>query len=130
MLQANTHVFPGGVLDEADYSPDWLHLFKSSGCNEPFSSITSLKPRSLPLYDICPRNGPIAGEVAFRICVIREFFEEAGVLLARDRNKMASVAGVVPGTCSPALKELSQSEMREWREKVHNNAYEFITMCR
>lgn len=131
MAQANTHVFPGGVLDEADYSPGWLRLFtEPSGCSHPFSSITSLKPRSLPVYDTCPHNGPIAGEVAFRICAIREFFEEAGILLARDRDKMASVVDVVPGTCSPALKELSQAEMREWREKVHNNAHEFITMCR
>lgn len=118
-------------MDEADYSPSWLPLFAEPGGHvQPFSSITSLKPRSLSLYDTCPSNGPIAGEVAFRICAIREFFEEAGVLLARDRGKMASVVDVVPGTCRPALKELPQVEMKEWRSKVHNNAYEFITMCR
>lgn len=68
--------------------------------------------------------------MAFRICAIREFFEEAGILLARDRDKMVSVMDVVPGMCSPAVKVLPQAEMREWREKVHNNAQEFITMCR
>lgn len=130
-FQANTHVFPGGVLDEADYSPSWLHLFaEQSGCTQPFASITSLKPPSLPLYGACPQEGPIAGEVAFRICAIREFFEEAGILLARDRDKIAPIVDVVPGTCSPALKKLPQAEMRSWREKVHNNAHEFITMCR
>lgn len=115
------------MLDEADYSPGWLPLFGSS---KAFSSITSLKPRSLPLYDTCPHNGPIPGEVAFRICAIREFFEEAGILLARNRDSVVSVEDVVPGTCSPSLKDLSQVEMREWREKVHSNAHDFITMCR
>lgn len=118
-------------MDEADYSPSWLRLFSDPpGCTYPFSSIASLKPRSLPLYSTCPQDGPIAGEVAFRICAIREFFEEAGILLARDRDKMVSVMDVVPGTCSPAVKVLPQAEMRKWREKVHNNAQEFITMCR
>jgi nucleoside diphosphate-linked moiety X motif protein 19 len=118
-------------LDKADYSPGWLHLFNEpSGCGHPFSSITSLKPRSLRLYDACPQDGPLAGEVAFRICAIREFFEEAGILLARDRDKMAAIVDAVPGTCSPSLRELSQAEMTEWRERVHNDANEFIAMCR
>lgn len=131
LLQPNVHVFPGGVLDEADYSPNWFGLFSGpSGCEQPFSPITSIKRRSLPLYDSCPRDSPIAAEVAFRICAIREFFEEAGILLARDRDKMAAVVDVVPGTCSPALKELSQAEMKKWRNRVHDNAHEFITMCR
>ena len=123
-------MFPGGVLDEADYSPSWFPLF-TEPCSpdraHPFSPLTSLKPRTLPLYSSCPDNSPIAGEVAFRICAIRELFEEAGVLLARDKGEVATLGGVVPGTCSPAIKELPQAETKEWRHKVHNNAYEFIS---
>lgn len=133
--QASTHVFPGGVLDEADYATGWLRLFtEMSGCEQPFSSLTSLKPPNsslLPIYHSLPPGASLAGQVAFRICAIREFFEEAGVLLARDGGKeVESVVGVVPGTCSPAVKELPREEMEEWRVKVHNNAYEFINMCR
>ncbi len=134
-LQANTHVFPGGVLDEADYATGWLHLFTElSGSKRPFSSLTSLKqPGSslLPIYQSLPSVASLPGQVALRICAIREFFEEAGILLARDGGEeVGSVVGMVPGTFSPAVKELPREEMEEWRVKVHNNAYEFINMCR
>lgn len=126
-------MFPGGVLDEADYSPNWLHLFADTSNvtnpnNSPLSSI--LRHSSLPVYGSTPQDSPIVGEVAFRICAIREFFEEAGILLARDKGEVPSVVGMVPGTFSPAIKDLPQAEMKEWRDKVHNNAHEFITMCR
>ena len=126
--QANTHVFPGGVLDEADYSPRWLHLFTEQ--ESPFSIIASPKPNALPIYGSVPQDGLIVGEVAFRICAIREFFEEAGILLARDKSEVASKVGMVPGSFGPAIKELPQAKMKEWRTKVHNDAHEFISMCR
>lgn len=121
------------MLDEADYSPNWFPLFADSCVSHnghPFSSLTSLKPRSLAIYDSCPSRGPISGEVAFRICAIREFFEEAGILLARDKREVPAVVGVMPGTCGVAVRELPQAEMREWRSKVHSDAHQFITMCR
>ena len=68
--------------------------------------------------------------MAFRICAIREFFEEAGILIARDRGGVASVVDVIPGTCSPAVKVLPRVEMEEWRAKVHSDANQFIVMCR
>ena len=131
-MQPNTYVFPGGVIDEADHSRRWLDLFSSSSTH-PFSSILSLRqphqPR-LPLYSTVPESGPIVGEVAFRICAIREMFEETGVLLARDRESVSSSVGLFPGSFSPAVKVLSEGVREEWRKRVSSNAHEFVTMCR
>lgn len=68
-------------------------------------------------------------EVAFRICAIREFFEEAGVLLARDKEDVASILDMVPGTFGPEIKKLSPTQIETWRDRVHNDAYQFINMC-
>ena len=133
--QPNSYVFPGGVLDKADYSPTWVDIFsESSGPNrQPFAALLSkwnLGHLRLPLYTDIPKTSPIAGEVAFRICAIREVFEEAGVLLARDKEDVASKMDFLPGSFSPAVKVLPKGIWEEWRKRVHDNAEEFATMCR
>src|SRR5262245_4838717 len=84
MLQRNfesafvpgVHVFPGGTLDEEDESPG-LHAY----CDGPNDTAAS---RIL---------GVAKGGLAFWIAAIRELFEEAGVLLARDAGgELLSVA--------------------------------------
>src|SRR5262245_3864158 len=77
MLQRNfesafvpgVHVFPGGTLDEEDESPV-LHAY----CDGPDDKAASLV------------LGVAKGGLAFWIAAIRELFEEAGVLLARDTS--------------------------------------------
>ena len=137
LLQANAHVFPGGVLDDADFSPKWLDLFvaiESHTGRQPFTPILNMKdsnaPR-LPLYSTTPNDSDsLRGEIAFRICAIREMFEEAGLLLARDSSDVGTVLDLLPGSFRPAVKLLPNSVLEEWRERVHSNAEEFITMCR
>lgn len=137
LLQANTHVFPGGVLDEADFSPRWLKLFgELQHCTSKklFASILTLKDSSvpnLPLYSTVPSDvGSLQGEIAFRICAIREMFEEAGVLLARDNSDVDAVLDLIPGSFKPAVKLLPESVREQWRKRVHSDAEEFVTMCR
>lgn len=136
-MQANTHVFPGGVLDEADFSPKWLSVFGDLQCHtdkKPFASILDLKntsERRLPLYSAIPSDVDcLQGEIAFRICAIREMFEEAGVLLARDSGDVETVLDLLPGSFKPSVKLLPDSIREQWRKRVHNNAQEFVTMCR
>lgn len=74
-------------------------------------------------------DGPILGEVAVRICAVRELFEEAGLLLARGEEEVAEVSDWVPGTFPPAVKSLEAGELDHWRQRVHNNAEEFLTLC-
>lgn len=71
-------------------------------------------------------------EIAYRICAIRELFEETGILLARKKEEVVDfpVNGLSPGTVSPVVMSLSDATLSQWRERVHDNAYNFITMCR
>ena len=121
------HVFPGGVLDEADYSPKWLSVF--SHLEASFPTLTSNS--HLPLYSQVPSEStPISGEVALRICAIREMFEEAGVLLVRDKTDSQPLSGVLPGTFGPVVKELPDTVREHWRKRIHNNASDFLTLCK
>ena len=131
---ANNYVFPGGRIDKADSSPEWLQLFRrSSGSySDPFHPILALRDHAqatpLPLYGEVP-EGSTCGEIAFRICAVRELFEEAGVLLARDDRDVPGVMDCLPGTFPPAMKTLTESERRHWRDRVHNDAQEFLNLC-
>ena len=59
-LQANTHVFPGGILDESDCSTAWLDVFAAT--RDCFSSLCMKNP--LPIYsDIPPNAGAVLGAV-------------------------------------------------------------------
>ena len=66
----------------------------------------------------------LPAHVGFRICAIRETFEESGVLLVRslkDGNDAGS---------SSVRKVLSDDEVKSWRGKVHSNASMFMQLCR
>ncbi|PVV02202.1 hypothetical protein BB560_003350 [Smittium megazygosporum] len=57
---AGAHVFPGGKLDDIDKSSAWLHYTDPSGIKDPLLS--------------------------YKVCAIRETFEETGLLLAKNRG--------------------------------------------
>ena len=99
-----------------------------TGTKAPFSSLIS--SHKLPLYSNVPHETPIVGEVAFRICAIREMFEEAGVLLVRDKNDVPPLLDLLPGAFSPAVKILPEATRELWRTRVHNDAMEFLTLCK
>ena len=84
----------------------------------------------LPIYKSTPSDS-IPGEVSLRINAIREMFEESGILMLRDAGRMAEIQeGSTAGSVRPTLKVLEKELMKMWRERVHDNAYDFITMCR
>ena len=60
---------------------------------------------------------------------MRELFEEAGVLLARDESEVPAISEWVPGTFPPAVKALERDQLDHWRDRVHNNATEFLNLC-
>ena len=133
LAAANSYVFPGGRLDKADSSPQWLTLFRHLSSNDdPFRPLLAARHLSqaprLPIYSEVP-EGPIVGEVACRICVVRELFEEAGVLLARERGQVSEVLDCLPGTFPPAVRSLGRGELSYWRERVHNDAEQFFNLC-
>ena len=87
----NRYVFPGGVASDVDFSADWIQVFDLLG-----------KDHRQDIFDFVQRGGQgapmfsrlrdakfsqIPSEIAFRICAIRETFEESGVLIAHNVDK-------------------------------------------
>ena len=117
-LQPSTYVFPGGIIEKkADFSSDWMELFKHSFAKfgTDFTCLVNIQgPRPPVLKKSCT---DIPSEVAFRICAIRETFEESGILLLKS--------------FTDAQKSyLDFDEIQRWRKEVYTDATKFFTMCR
>lgn len=109
-------MFPGGVTDNSDHSFEWAKLFKSAGFDDAqwksVSNIAGPRPEMFDDY----RNSALDPDVAFRICALREAFEESGLLLVKA-SQGTRFAG------------FSHTESLAWRKKVHKNASTFLEMC-
>ncbi|XP_005400143.1 PREDICTED: nucleoside diphosphate-linked moiety X motif 19, mitochondrial [Chinchilla lanigera] len=129
------HVFPGGVLDRADLSADWLPIFAPH--HKPPRFGLGPAPAQTATFPVVPisRPGAADGEaaalpddVALRICAIREAFEEAGVLLLLPRG-----ARHVPESQGSAPEFACALEpppdVSAWRTRVRGDARHFLDLC-
>ncbi|XP_060896989.1 nucleoside diphosphate-linked moiety X motif 19 isoform X1 [Labrus mixtus] len=136
----NAYVFPGGMVDASDFSSEWLDIFKSFS-NSPNFGLRRVKqpPETRPpmfATDRLKLGSPIPGEVAFRICALRETFEESGVLLVVSKLEEKSLLKDIGGRCDSdkvlhnKVSELNSSDVTKWRALVNENPSNFIRMCR
>jgi nucleoside diphosphate-linked moiety X motif 19, mitochondrial len=124
------NVFPGGKYDEpVDGSRKWLEVF---GLNEDNSS-DSIKNRFFKLfgpntigknYLFAKDKQALSAEITYRLCAIRETFEETGLLFAKKKNKLSDCDGI--DTSNIHYLELNQQ--KKWLHRVKNNANEFINL--
>lgn len=118
-------VFPGGKYDaKIDGSPRWLEILKSNNhtCLIGPNSIGSLRKTSANTKS----NDAIPIELSYRLCAIRETFEETGILLASDRSKSPTPT---PALMSAYLKNTTYSDsIRRWRERVLDDSARFVDM--
>lgn len=136
----NAYVFPGGMVDSSDFSSEWLDIFKSfrSSPNFGLSSIRQPAETRPPMFatDRLKLGSPIPGEVAFRICALRETFEESGVLLVVSKLEEKRVLKSIEDRCASgpvlhdSVNQLCSSELTRWRALVNQNPSNFIRMCR
>ncbi|TTY38101.1 Nucleoside diphosphate-linked moiety X motif 19 [Bagarius yarrelli] len=142
----NAYVFPGGLADPSDFSSEWLEVFKAFIHLPKFGIATVKQPLETrpPIFatDRQQFGSSIPGDVAFRICAVRETFEESGVLLVVPSEKANTVNSNDHGdndnldNCvpQPGLIALSdrwgKSLISKWRSLVLENSSNFIRMCK
>lgn len=139
----NAYVFPGGIVELSDFSSEWLEVFKAFRHLPMFGLATVKQPLETrpPMFttDRQQLGSPIPGDVAFRICAVRETFEESGVLLvvpSEDRNTLSTDINGDNDSCvtqsaPTALPDRwDKSLITKWRSLVLENSSNFIRMCK
>ena len=128
----NLYVFPGGTADNADFSSEWLDIFRNvCDTNRLFEFVKTggegpyMFSRSRP-----EEFEHIPSELAFRICAIRETFEESGVLLVRDSKRAKSASSNESDETLGSVAKLDENVTMEWRKRVDKDPKEFIVMCK
>ena len=131
----NAYVFPGGVASDVDFSADWMPVFDWLG-----------KDQRQEVFDFVQRGGQgapmfsrlrdktfshIPSEIAFRICAIRETFEESGVLIVRRVKEGEDFQPSLWDKQSWASYYIDgdASVINEWRHRVIKDPKEFLHMC-
>lgn len=117
----SAYVFPGGKLSESDYDTEWLRVFRDAGAGDVTNTLLKASRNKLPpLFQEDITESDVSNDLAFRICAIRETFEESGVLIFKTpRTSFKN---------TPAHK-LPAEDLREWRDIVHKDASKFLDMC-
>jgi len=92
-----THVFPGGVVEEADFAPEVEALCQGLSFDQAHRIIKDVPPPERAL--------------GFFVAAIREAFEESGILLARGQS---------------SIDERQMMRLDGCREKVHANPWIFV----
>lgn len=136
----NAYVFPGGMVDPSDFSSQWLDLFKSFRSSLNFGlGFVKQPPETRPIFstDRKKLGSPFPGDVALRICAVRETFEESGVLLVVPKEEESILLNNSIENNRYSQSELTRitdlcdkSELAKWRMLVNENPCNFIRMCR
>lgn len=132
----NFHVYPGGKYDEAiDESLIWLDVFFHSRDLERIKSNPILL-RKIYFNDLINQNSignlirkqlkndlclPL--ELSYRLCAIRETFEETGLLLAVKKKQLDTQAKLYSAYFTENFKEL-----KNWHNIIKKDSSQFINM--
>ncbi|XP_029354444.1 acyl-coenzyme A diphosphatase NUDT19 [Echeneis naucrates] len=131
----NAYVFPGGMVDASDFSSEWLDVFQPVRESpnfglRPTKQAAETRP---PIFatDRLKLGSPVPGEVAFRICALRETFEESGVLLVVSKPELNRLLRDTKEQRDPGPAVCYEAGyLDKWRTLVNQNPSNFIRMCR
>ncbi|MEE6500532.1 hypothetical protein FKM82_003819 [Ascaphus truei] len=125
----NAFVFPGGLVDTSDFSNDWVKVFERFKHRPNFGlGLVKQHPSTRPpifATDRAEFGSLIPGEVAFRICAIRETFEESGVLLVVPED-----SNIEDNQNFLEMDDHDEGALDKWRLEVQKNPFQFIQMCK
>lgn len=133
---ASAYVFPGGRVEQADFSPRWWDLFAKFNLTRQdlavFSqSIKGPRPPIVVDSKIVQESASatskpedfLPADIGLRISALRETFEETGVLLLTR-----------PGDEADSYQPLSDRDnvnvdLSSWRDRVRKDAASFLDLC-
>ncbi|EDV22459.1 uncharacterized protein TRIADDRAFT_59075 [Trichoplax adhaerens] len=122
-------VFPGGRTDKVDFSPEWKDIYTQKVS---WQSILDSLPKSCdprpPIYTRVIKDVILPSDIGFRICAIRETFEESGLLLLRNNPDGAFINN--PAAQYASCITLTLSELQKWRKIIRQDASQFLRLCR
>ncbi|ESO90863.1 hypothetical protein LOTGIDRAFT_191687, partial [Lottia gigantea] len=132
----SVYVFPGGVASDADFSADWRSYFLRVNSDLALNTFKYVQKGGVdcPMFnrERDPQFCYIPSELAFRICAIRETFEESGVLLARKIADLKDITADFMAK-SPILGTPIHNEkdiLEYWRKEVYADPSKFLAMCK
>lgn len=133
------YVFPGGAAANADFSEKWLDVFgiASQKARDNLFGFARTKSNNSPMFSRRrdPEFSSIPSEIAFRICAIRETFEESGVLIARSTKSLHvvespwSILRANKEHCAVYHSEKDTTKLVEWRQRVTADPMQFLGLC-
>ena len=121
-FMANAVVFPGGICDQADFSPIWEPLLLKYG--KQTSNLLKVIPRPPMFQD--PEFKGMNPELGCRITAVRETFEESGIPLFKtsSRDKLDALEGP-----NEIMKRYGRQVLADWRKKVDEDGSNLYKMC-
>ena len=121
-LQPNAYVFPGGVKSDSDFHPSWNPLLEKYNKNsERYHRLSTTSTTTSNKL-----NGDIvSSEIGFRLCALRETFEESGILIANDDTGKEVVL-------SNPDEQIGGKHvtLKEWRKHVYKDPKQFVDLFR
>lgn len=110
-------VSPGGALDKCDYSDRWNGIIDRHFSTSQLNKLVCAN--ELTVYNASKQLSTIMPQIFYRICAIRETFEETGVLLAVDSEHRPVMAN------ESLIKDIRQGD---WQSRVSSDANIFIDL--
>lgn len=125
----NVYVFPGGMVDNTDFSQDWLEVL--GGRSSLLETFT--RPQPGPPIFSRPRETELShvpGNVALRITAIRETFEESGILLAKPASDLVDKDTFFTRPSFATVCIVPEATSSKWRKSIMSDPSQFLVMCK